>query len=668
MLDPETRSSLEAHLVAGSRSRDWLAQMIMAVRTIAAGADFVPLPYARAALGTLVVLLETVDKIKKNREDLRDLCASTVEIVLILRNEIRNNGESAGSRFAGFCEDFMAFLSILQTGLENLIAGRRGVRGRLKEFVGATSIADQIERYKIRVNELRSNFLLLTALETHRKVANISTSMAPVQDTVFDGLGNDFRHVALGDINLLYEISISSKAYKIRVFTAHISGEPSSMTVVKYDDAVEKWKEDFELYSGVRHPNVWQLFGVSTAPGLQALIYHDELIPLATYRRSRRPSSDLVWACVEGMLFKQFKNCSQHHHWLSGHHEQGFEPAICVKRNPPQICLTMPDLENEDECYDLDFDLSQWHTVLFRRQNTTIETATIYSLLATYPPTSLPRTLSQRLDVSNFLSALIPVRAPSLTLGEFQTRLFLGSVVTQICHRFGKSLCPIAYIPNSCTPQPPKWRVNPALDFQGQAEGNRFTFASGTFKTIQLSGTRILLQASIELSQELRDMTNTSWLSQANKWIDTGLLEDAGRYRYGVVDELAFVILADGDLGRTKGISQEAHLFACPISIRYDGSRVGLESAASNRAYWSLDPAGATPLSPGEAHFIGLPRLEFQFLPRANFWHEYHYNALREYSMARGLDPYSDEFTRLLELPLAEKETERPRDTNQECP
>ncbi|KAJ7744119.1 hypothetical protein B0H16DRAFT_1560264 [Mycena metata] len=121
MQDEEIHPNLEARLVARSQSTDWLSQMIQAVRTIAAGADFVALPYVKTALGTIVVLLETVDKLKKNREDLRDLCASTVEILLILRNEICTNGGALGVRFAGLCEDYIAFLSILRRGLENLI-------------------------------------------------------------------------------------------------------------------------------------------------------------------------------------------------------------------------------------------------------------------------------------------------------------------------------------------------------------------------------------------------------------------------------------------------------------------------------------------------------------------------------------------------------------------
>jgi hypothetical protein len=40
---------------------DWIAHMILAAKTVAAGAEFIPLPYIRAAFGTVVIFLETVD-------------------------------------------------------------------------------------------------------------------------------------------------------------------------------------------------------------------------------------------------------------------------------------------------------------------------------------------------------------------------------------------------------------------------------------------------------------------------------------------------------------------------------------------------------------------------------------------------------------------------------
>lgn len=122
-LYPSPQGALQ--LVDSSRSKDWLPDMIFAAKALAAGAQFVPLPCVRAAFDTVVTFLETVNvcsqksslllggsfvplqKIKKNREDLRDLCASTLEIIIIVQEETKAHGEIATARFTGLIENFV---------------------------------------------------------------------------------------------------------------------------------------------------------------------------------------------------------------------------------------------------------------------------------------------------------------------------------------------------------------------------------------------------------------------------------------------------------------------------------------------------------------------------------------------------------------------------------
>jgi hypothetical protein len=58
---PPLRDALDLPPLVGSATQDWLGHMILAVKTIAAGAEFIPVPYIRAACSTVVILLETVD-------------------------------------------------------------------------------------------------------------------------------------------------------------------------------------------------------------------------------------------------------------------------------------------------------------------------------------------------------------------------------------------------------------------------------------------------------------------------------------------------------------------------------------------------------------------------------------------------------------------------------
>ncbi|KAF8187280.1 hypothetical protein K438DRAFT_1764905 [Mycena galopus ATCC 62051] len=159
---------------------------------------------------------------KRNRDDLRDLCGNTFEIVLLLQAEVSAHGELvAGLRLAGLCEDFVRVLNMLQTGLE-LLAQNTGLWGLFKDLLRTTSVADQIDRYRNRLNELRSNFLP-------------AFGRACLRHETY----SQFRRIALGEINLLYETALTSKVHKVRVFTARISGESSPMTVAKYEDQNE---------------------------------------------------------------------------------------------------------------------------------------------------------------------------------------------------------------------------------------------------------------------------------------------------------------------------------------------------------------------------------------------------------------------------------------------
>ncbi|KAJ7714608.1 hypothetical protein B0H16DRAFT_1742529 [Mycena metata] len=278
-------------------SRDWLGPMIITVKAIALGGEFIPLPYLKGSLSAVLTLLETVDKMRDNRDDLHDLCATTVEIIMFLQSALRNHG--TGLKLAGLCENFIVCLRVVQEGVEKLIP-RTGIRGRFRELLTVLSTRSQIDRYRIRINDLRSNFLLFAAIDTNLHVTETHNTIAAHRRPRY--VVEQFRNIALGDINLLNETAVNKES-KTRVFTARVFGEPSLMTVVEYED--DTWKRDLELHASVRHPNVLQLFGISANPALGVLmIYHDEIIPLSTYREFRRPSSDLVWVCIEAMLFK----------------------------------------------------------------------------------------------------------------------------------------------------------------------------------------------------------------------------------------------------------------------------------------------------------------------------------------------------------------------------
>ncbi|KAJ7678381.1 hypothetical protein B0H17DRAFT_109612 [Mycena rosella] len=157
--------------VSSSSSADWLEISLLTARTITAAAECAPFPYIKGAFGTAVIFLETVEKVKKNREDWKDLCEITTNIISIVQNEIQVQGDSGASRFKKLCEDLEKFLSEVQDRVQLLQKEPKGFRERFKEVVKLRSTADEISKYGKRINELRLNFVLATTMGIYSHLA-----------------------------------------------------------------------------------------------------------------------------------------------------------------------------------------------------------------------------------------------------------------------------------------------------------------------------------------------------------------------------------------------------------------------------------------------------------------------------------------------------------------
>ncbi|KAJ7218496.1 hypothetical protein GGX14DRAFT_28085 [Mycena pura] len=109
----------------------------------------------------------------------------------------------------------------------------------------------------------------------------------------------DFRFIRPGDINLLscvgkseiaeyHAVRRKGRSGTVRVVTgtretyhARIFPSQDTFTVVKYKgSSFSKWKTDVMERQQLRHPDMAQLFGMTSSRSMNALIYHDELLPI----------------------------------------------------------------------------------------------------------------------------------------------------------------------------------------------------------------------------------------------------------------------------------------------------------------------------------------------------------------------------------------------------
>ncbi|KAJ7081517.1 hypothetical protein C8R44DRAFT_992293 [Mycena epipterygia] len=86
----------------------WLEALLFNAKMITASADAFPFPYVKGIFGTIVFLLEAVQKVKQNQESMKELCGDTVDIITILRDQISAHGGTAALKFKTQCEELEA--------------------------------------------------------------------------------------------------------------------------------------------------------------------------------------------------------------------------------------------------------------------------------------------------------------------------------------------------------------------------------------------------------------------------------------------------------------------------------------------------------------------------------------------------------------------------------
>ncbi|KAJ7850239.1 hypothetical protein B0H13DRAFT_2401391 [Mycena leptocephala] len=157
---------------------------------ITAAGECLPFPYVKGAFGMVVILLETVEvwfivvyvehKVKKNRDDLKELCTTVMEIMYILQDQISLHGDTGAVKLKGLCEDFERFLEDVIHGVEEMRKKPQGFRAHIKEFVKSSSVQDKIAEYQKNIQEICSRLKLLAAIDTNFQVHKINATLATV--------------------------------------------------------------------------------------------------------------------------------------------------------------------------------------------------------------------------------------------------------------------------------------------------------------------------------------------------------------------------------------------------------------------------------------------------------------------------------------------------------
>ncbi|KAJ7027684.1 P-loop containing nucleoside triphosphate hydrolase protein, partial [Mycena alexandri] len=152
--------------MAPSKSKsDWLARAILTAKTITGGSRMCSVSLRQRSLWHC--------QVKKNREDLKELCNSTTEIITFLHDQILTHGNTAAIKFKGLCEELESYLEAAVLAIRKLQDQSKGFRGRVKEFVKSSSLTDEIVGYQKQIQGVCSKLKLMAVVETNFKVDEI---------------------------------------------------------------------------------------------------------------------------------------------------------------------------------------------------------------------------------------------------------------------------------------------------------------------------------------------------------------------------------------------------------------------------------------------------------------------------------------------------------------
>ncbi|KAJ7627420.1 hypothetical protein FB45DRAFT_1082759 [Roridomyces roridus] len=160
---------------------DWIGPSLFTARTISAAVEGLPFPYVRSVFGLVVVLLETIESGKKNRQDLRELCRDVEEVMYVVKDQVTAHRDTAAPKFKGLCEDLEACLQDVLRAVKVLQIEPRGLHGRFREVVRLAGTAEQIVRYHNRIRNLRSNVMLAATMDTNFQIHKLTPMISEIQ-------------------------------------------------------------------------------------------------------------------------------------------------------------------------------------------------------------------------------------------------------------------------------------------------------------------------------------------------------------------------------------------------------------------------------------------------------------------------------------------------------
>ncbi|KAK0450491.1 uncharacterized protein EV420DRAFT_737266 [Desarmillaria tabescens] len=113
-------------------------------------------PYVRSVAKVALLVFQLLDQRGKNKENVKELCDSIANTIVVIDTLVRMQGERGASCFKDICGEMEGYLHCMVQDIKDMKHRHRG----LKSVLSIDEFRDTIQAYNKRVNDLKMDFLI----------------------------------------------------------------------------------------------------------------------------------------------------------------------------------------------------------------------------------------------------------------------------------------------------------------------------------------------------------------------------------------------------------------------------------------------------------------------------------------------------------------------------
>ncbi|KAF7353359.1 hypothetical protein MSAN_01524500 [Mycena sanguinolenta] len=455
--------------------------------------------------------------------------------------------------------------------------------------------------------------------------------------TIHNDIRNSTQELA-GDIILIKEIRWSGGCGVVgpekqgaklrRIYTAEVDHRSGRMAVAIYqgDGAEEQWREHIAKYESIRHPNIMQLYGLVSATGLHAMVFHDDLIAYEQFL-SRFQHSPILTLYIKGYCCTEWNDVLT---YLRSTQKTDYlrEGTVWIRRTTGGLCVDLAPGEVGPGLGPM------WKRDVIRLEDVS-------------------------LDDPNAEAVIIP----TIDEDEYHDLCALGAHMRSLTVSTRHLICRGLTIFRSNPQHHTLSKITESLDISVSSHHDEWLIFQDSGEVMDNSWIRYdsrraryrNLTVWARHPYERAYTTWKFWVSQANyifaQLQGTSPVENVEDYVY--VHQISFTLkfLPNSDNPHEPA----GYLFICPPEDLRTGAN--LFQWPDCPAYWSFDPSGTIRLSTEDARIFGFPIIHIETILHGHSWDRSVYEGLRRFHQGKGFDPESQDLARRLGYPLFELST-----------